>query len=154
MRDNGRQKVYEAEFRLRHIYDTIAETGNPEVELDGIRLTMPPEAKFASVESIQDYRDKVIGMVHQVRPVRVRQRRGNRSAHYSAGVIAIPDDRCGWALREIVVLHELSHHIAYGAGHGPEFIYTFTDLLSRVMGAETGLAYQILCRHEGVLASA
>lgn len=57
-------------------------------------------------------------------PVRVRVRRGSAGAHYEPGVIAMPprDKGGAWALRETVVLHELAHHLAPEAGHGPAFV--------------------------------
>jgi putative metallohydrolase (TIGR04338 family) len=151
VRDSQREKVYQAEYRLRDLFDTAVKIGNPEVELDGIRLTLPPEAKFADMASIQAYVDRVIG----TGVVTVRERRSAQFAHYEPHnqVIAVPDAR--WAMREIVLLHELAHHVTHTehmgmASHGPEFVYQFAELLGRVMGAEVGLAYRILCGHSGV----
>jgi putative metallohydrolase (TIGR04338 family) len=145
--------VYEAEWALRDLYDRAAQSGNPVVELDGISLTLPPEARFASVESLQTYVDKVTGMAGEVT---VRERRGSSCAHYERGghVIAIPMGRNRWACREIVVLHELAHHYSrsehgVGGAHGPHFVNEFVKLLGRVMGVEIGLAYRLLCAHAG-----
>lgn len=153
MRDSQRERVYQAEFRLRGLYDTAELIGSRVVELDGVTLTLPPEAKFASIDSLQRYVDAVTGMVGEVR---VRDRRTAHHAHYEAHsrTIAIPDRRVGWAMREIVVLHELAHHYTRTehegvAAHGPEFVNTFADLLGRVMGPETALAYRLLCSHSG-----
>lgn len=155
MRDSQRERVYQAEFRLRSIYDNIEQIGNPTVELDGIRLTMPPEAKFASIESVQSYCDRVLDLINCAQPISVRERRGTAKAHYEwsfngGGVIAVPMVGSRWALREIVVLHELSHHLAPGAKHGPGFVTVMNDLLGRVMGPEVSLAYKILCTHQQV----
>lgn len=145
MRDSQREKVYQAEYRLRDLFETAEAIGNPQVELDGIRLVLPPEARFASVDSVQHYVDRVIGTPGKVR---VRERRGQAKAHYQYGEIAIPVlDR--WALREVVVLHEVAHHLSLGHGHDGVFVATLTDLLGRVMGPEVALAYRILCAHEG-----
>ena len=151
MRDSQREKVYQAEFRLRELYDNAEQIGHRMVELDGIPLTLPPEGKFGCVESMQRYVDRVMPGVC------VRARRGDRFAHAEpwARVIAIPADRDRWACREIVVLHELAHiatrsdHAHGTAAHGPEFVSTFTDLLSTIMGPEVGLAYRLLCNHSG-----
>ena len=164
MRDSQRERVYQAEFMLRGIYETIAATGNPVVELDGIQLTMPPEARFGSVESVQSYCDRVLALIDDGRPewaspapVSVRERRGTAKAHYEwsfsgGGVIAVPVVGSRWAMREIVVLHELSHHLAPGAKHGPGFVTVMNDLLGRVMGPEVALAHKILCTHQEVKA--
>lgn len=154
-RDAQRERVYQAEFRLRSMYDNIGVTGNPVIELDGIRLTMPPEARFASVESVQAYCDRVLALIGHDQPVSVRERAGTAKAHYewnwaTGGCIAVPVVGSRWALREVVVLHELAHHLSPGAKHGPGFVTVMKQLLGQVMGPEVGLAYQILCTHEEV----
>jgi putative metallohydrolase (TIGR04338 family) len=150
VRDSQRQRVYEAEFALRQLYDNAEAIDSRTVVLDGIRLTLPPEGKFGCVESMQRYVDRVMPGVC------VRARQGDRFAHAEPWhrVIAIPADRDRWACREIVVLHELAHIAtrsdhAHGA-HGPEFVSAFTDLLGTTMGAEVALAYRILCAHARV----
>lgn len=152
-RDSQRERVYQAEYRLRSLFSTAEQIRNPVVELDGITLTLPPEGKFADLESIQVYVDKVIGTSGVVT---VRERRSASYAHYQHynRTIAVRDAR--WAMREIVLLHELAHHFTgvehsgSAASHGPQFVAVFTDLLGRVMGPEAGLAYRVLCKHEGV----
>jgi putative metallohydrolase (TIGR04338 family) len=79
-RDTGRERVYQAEFMLRGIYETISATGNPVVELDGINLTMPPEARFASVESVQGVRGRKPAAVERVRKRRPKTSRGATAA--------------------------------------------------------------------------
>jgi len=154
MRDSQRQRVYQAEFRLRDLFDIAERISNREVTLDGIRLQLPPEAKFASIASIQSYVDMVVGKGR----VSVRDRQTGHAAHYEpwSRTIAINTDGSRWALREIVVLHELAHHLTHSehgswlcAAHGPEFVATFTQLLADIMGPEVGLAYRVLCSHEG-----
>ena len=90
-RDAQRAKVYAAEGFVRTMFDRAAERGNPVVEFFGASLTLPPEARFASAESVQGYVDDVLAhpAVRQrwpdAGPVRVRARRG------AAGVAG----RCG-----------------------------------------------------------
>ncbi|NKY17298.1 TIGR04338 family metallohydrolase [Tsukamurella spumae] len=130
------------------------------VDVLGVPLTLPPEARFASVESVQRYADRVLGSG----AVRVRARAGSAGAHYESGggtpVVAVPAGRDGaWALRELVVLHELAHHVAAsgggpgsadGAAHGPSFTAAFVELAARVMGPEAGLALRIVYSESGV----
>lgn len=150
-RDSQRERVYQAEFRLRELYNNAVRIENPVVELDGISLTLPPEGHFASLDSLQAYVDRVMP------GVRVRARQGTKAAHAEPWnmVIAIPDQRCGWAMREIVVLHELAHiesrteHGSGHAAHGPAFVASFIELLSITIGPEVGLAYRVLCGHSG-----
>ncbi len=106
------------------------------MEFFGTQLTLPPEARFGSVASVQRYVDDVLALppVRQrwpaVSPLRVRARRAATAAHYEnrdgAGVIAVPDrDTADWALRELVVLHEVAHHLCQAEPpHGPEFVAT------------------------------
>ncbi|KXO89334.1 hypothetical protein AXK61_12105 [Tsukamurella pseudospumae] len=130
------------------------------VDVLGVPLTLPPEARFASVESVQSYADRVLGLGE----VRVRARAGSAGAHYESGngrtpVVAVPAGRDGaWALRELVVLHELAHHVALatsrpgvdGAAHGASFTAAFIELAARVMGPEAGLALRIVYTESGV----
>ncbi len=147
MRDEQRERVYEAEWRLQNMLDTADRISNRMVTLDGIALTLPTEYKFASVPSVQRYCDEVCDR-RGWRPVRVRERKGQHKAHYQLGEIAVPMvDR--WALREVVILHELAHHATPG-GHGPQFVGALANLLDDVMAPEAGLAYRLLCQHNGV----
>lgn len=149
MRDSQREKVYQAEFRLRHLFANAEAIGNPMVTLDGIPLALPPEAKFGDIAAIQFYCDQVLAMVGHDKPVSVRQRKGGAVAHYQGGEIAICPTGTRWAMREIVVLHEIAHHLAPGDRHGPRFVGAFNRLLTDVMGPQVGLAYRVLCAHEG-----
>ena len=121
-----------------------------------MRLTLPPEAKFGDVDSVQRYCDRVC-VLAGVQPVRVRARAGEKMAHYepSERVVAVPDGRNRWAMREIVVLHELAHHVTHMhnggvAAHGPEFVCEFIDLLALVMAPQVALAMRMICDIEGV----
>lgn len=161
-RDSQRSRVYAAEEFVRTLFDRAAEHGSPAVEFFGTRLTLPPEGRFGSVPSVQRYVDQVLALpaVRQrwpdVPPLRVRPRRGAPPAHYEnrdgAGVIAVPDrDTAEWALRELVVLHEVAHHLCRaGPPHGPEFVATICELTELVMGPEVGHVLRVVYAKEGV----
>jgi putative metallohydrolase (TIGR04338 family) len=158
MRDFQQSAVYATEQLLGELFDRTLKSNNPivELEVDGVKVpvTLPPEAKFASIESIQRHCDDVCDML-KVSRVHVRARRGDRMAHYErpGAVIAVPNGRHRWALRELVVLHELAHHLtpSFGvASHGPEFVANFIDLIGRVMGLHAQLAARILFATNGV----
>ena len=55
-------------------------------------------------------------------------------------------------MRELVVLHEIAHHLDDGAGaaHGPEFVATFCELAAVVMGPEVGHVLRVVYAKEGV----
>jgi putative metallohydrolase (TIGR04338 family) len=156
-RDFQRAKVYAAENILARMYDRAAESGSPEVSLHGVTVTLPPEAKFGCVESVQAYISRVMALPAVVAEFgsktvpAVRHRQGTRAAHYQAGTIAVPTARDGrWAMRELVILHELAHHLAWGDRHGPRFVSTFITLLGAVLGPEIELLARMLFADGGV----
>jgi putative metallohydrolase (TIGR04338 family) len=160
-RDAQRAKVYAAEEFVRTMFDRAAERGNQVVDFFGTQLTLPPEGRFASVAAVQTYVDDVLThpAVREQWPtagsLRVRPRRGVRAAHYEragdVATIAVPEGRSAWALRELVVLHEIAHHLD-GADppHGPAFVATFCDLAAAVMGPEAAHVLRVVYAKEGV----
>ncbi|OBF28400.1 hypothetical protein A5724_28825 [Mycobacterium sp. ACS1612] len=154
-RDTQRAKVYAAEEFVRTLFDRAAERGNRVVEFFGTQLTLPPEGRFASVAAVQRYVDEVLTHMGVQRPLTVRARRGATAAHYErsddGATIAVPDRRSTWALRELVVLHEIAHHLCDAEPpHGPEFVATFCDLAAAVMGAEAAHILRVVYAKEGV----
>lgn len=160
-RDSQRAKVYAAEQFVRIMFDRAAERGNPVVDFFGAALTLPPEARFGSAESVQTYVDDVLAhpaVRHRwpdTESLRVRPRRGVTAAHYErtqhGAVVAVPDQRSGWALRELVILHEIAHHLCDAdPPHGPEFVATFCELAGAIMGAEVAHVLRVVYAREGV----
>ena len=161
LRDTQRAKVYAAEEFVRTLFDRSAEHGNRVVEFFGTQLTLPPEGRFASAPSVQCYVDDELA--HPAVRARwpaagaltVRPRRGASAAHYErsddGASIAVPDLRSTWALRELVVLHEIAHHLCdVEPPHGPEFVATFCELAEVVMGAEVSHVLRVVYAKEGV----
>lgn len=162
-RDTQRSRVYAAEQFVRTLFDHAAQHSSRSIDFFGETITLPPEARFASVESVQRYVDDVLALpaVGDIRripcPLTVRTRRGATAAHYEtdgvAGVIAVPDRTGGgWALRELVVLHEVAHHLCADVrpAHGSEFVSAFCALTAAVMGPETGHVLRVVYAKEGV----
>jgi len=154
-RDTQRAKVYAAEELVRTLFDRAAEHGNNVVEFFGTQLTLPPEGRFATVTAVQRYVDEVLAHVGADRPLTVRARRGATAAHYERSdddaAIAVPDRRSTWALRELVVLHEIAHHLSDAQPpHGPEFVATFCELAEAVMGPEVAHVLRVVYAKEGV----
>ena len=189
-RDAQRARVYAAENLVRTMFDRAAERGNPVVDFFGTSLTLPPEARFSSAETVQRYVDDVLAhpAVRErwpvVSPLRVRARRGHTAAHYectadadelspdglgapdeigapdelgearAGATIAVPERGTAWALRELVVLHEITHHLVQQAGgtaaaHGHEFVGTFCELADAVMGPEVAHVLRVVYAKEG-----
>ncbi|MEE3851262.1 TIGR04338 family metallohydrolase [Gordonia sp. LSe1-13] len=163
-RDVGRARLYAAERLVHRMFDRAGSSRT--AQLAGAEITLPSEARFASVDSVRDYVSRVLAMPtvrarfpRTTAPVAVRERRGFTSAEYrtsSAGEaqIAIPSSADGrWALRELVVLHELAHHLddSDDPAHGRGFAVTLIDLVGLVMGPEAGLVYRVMFGDSDVL---
>ncbi len=161
-RDSQRSKVYAAEEFVRTLFDRAAEHGSTSVEFFGTQLTLPPEARFGSLAAVQRYVDDVLALPAlrrqwpKVAPLRVRARRASTAAHYEnrngAGVIAVPDlATADWAMRELVVLHEIAHHLCdVQPPHGSEYVATLCTLAELVMGPEAGHVLRVVYAKEGV----
>lgn len=159
MNDPQRALVYEAEGVLAGLIDRRDEY--PLAAAFGSRVAVPDDRKFGDIASVQRYVDAVLTLEwvrrrwpDAARPVRVRARRAARGAHYEleTDTIAVPTHRVGggWAMRELVVLHELAHHLARGAAHGPEFVATMLELVETLVGAEAGFLLRASLQDAGV----
>ncbi|WP_454787615.1 TIGR04338 family metallohydrolase [Mycolicibacterium lutetiense] len=153
-KDTQRARVYAAEQFVRTMFDRAAQHSSRAIDFFGTSLTLPPEAKFGSLESVRRYVDEVVARVG-ADPVAVRRRRGVTAAHYELidgkAVIAVPE-RDTWALRELVVLHELAHHLSQAdPPHGPAFVATHIELCTAIMGPEVGLVLRMVYAKEGVV---
>lgn len=163
-RDSQRSRVYAAEQFVRTLFDRAAGHGSRAIDFFGESITLPPEARFGSVASVQRYVDAVVALpvVADRWPgsgrIAVRPRRASTAAHYEirdgTAVIAVPEaGAADWAMRELVVLHEVAHHLNAGSGggaHGPNFVATFCELAALVMGPECGHVLRVVYAKEGV----
>lgn len=159
-RDSARSRVYDAERMVYRMLDRAV--GAQTVQIAGTQLTVPAEARFGTVDDVAAYVQRVTALrpvrdrfVRASVPVGVRDRRGQRAAHYErgTGVIALPEKSAGrWALRELVVLHELAHHLdeVGDPAHGPSFVATLIDLVDAVMGPEIALIYRVIFGDSGL----
>jgi putative metallohydrolase (TIGR04338 family) len=132
-RDSQRSRVYSAEQFVRTLFDRAAQHSSRAIDFFGEAITLPPEARFASLESVARYLGEVLALPSvtarwpNAGPITVRPRRAATAAHYEnqdgTGVIAVPErGAAGWAMRELVVLHELvvrqltqSRHVLFHA---------------------------------------
>jgi putative metallohydrolase (TIGR04338 family) len=150
--DVRRSQVYAAEQQVTRMLDRAA-AGTPTVDFFGSTLTLPPERKFADLDSVRRWVEAVLALdaVRDRWPTTpscsVRARRGTTRAHYQPpGEIAVPVT-ARWALRELVLCHELAHHLAWhdpavGAdvpAHGRDFVDTLVALVDIVIGPEVAL---------------
>lgn len=150
-RDMQKSKLYEAEKFVRRTLDTLANSPSRTLDFYGSTLVIPDERKFGDLEGVQRYVD-ALQSLNWVRaawsraevPVTVRARKGSRFAHYEpwGHVLAVPPHQGGlsWAMRELVILHEMTHHLTRSVqAHGPDFAGTFLALVTEAMGPEVGL---------------
>lgn len=159
-RDDQRARVYAAERFVRTLFDRAGEHASRAIDFFGTQLTLPPEARFGSVEAVAAYIDKVLAMPAvqerwQPAALAVRPRRGQSAAHYEnhtgTAVVAVPDGTGRWALRELVVLHEVAHHLCRAQpAHGGAFVSAFCELAEIVMGPEAGHVLRVVYAKEGV----
>jgi putative metallohydrolase (TIGR04338 family) len=159
-RDSQRSEVYAAEQFVRTLFDRAAQHSSRSIEFFGAQLTLPPEGRFGSVESVQVYADAVLAHpgVRARWPsadsLTVRARRAVTAAHYErrdgVATIAVPERKTTWALRELVVLHEIAHHLSDAdPPHGPAFVATFCELAGLVMGPEAEHVLRVVYLKEG-----
>ena len=137
---NDTRRVYDAENALLFMLDN-----GGTAQFMGSSLTLPVERRFGDLDGVRRYlalvRARPWGHPDTPEPV-VRLRRGAAKAHWDAGVIALPDGigEKGWAMREVVVLHEYAHHVTWftagATGHGHEFQEIYLDLLEHAVGPE------------------
>lgn len=160
-RDSARTRVYAAEALVLGLFDRAS--SNRIAEIAGTQLTLPAEAMFASVDAVREHVARIVAMP-SVRaefpraavPVSVRARRGFRAAEYrpTLAEIAVPVSSKGrWAMRELVVLHEVAHHLddSGGPAHGPGFVRTLIEVAGLVLGPEAALVYRVIFADSGAL---
>ena len=61
-RDTQRSRVYAAEEFVRTLFDRAAGHSSRVIDFFGAQITLPPEARFASVDSVQRYIDSVLAL--------------------------------------------------------------------------------------------
>ena len=143
-KDSLRESVYQAERQVFHVLERPGD-----VDFFGSKLTIAPEVWFKSIEEIQTYVNNAIEAIASdwvgLTPVLVRQRKGQTKAHYEYEnqTIAIPT-QTNWAMREMVVLHEIAHHLTWfdeprAEAHGLEYVANYLYLVSQFMGEEVAL---------------
>lgn len=150
--DPQRSRVYEAEQVLARLVDRRLDF--PVADAFGSRVAVPDDRKFGDVAAVQRYAEAVLRLdwvagrwPRAQRPLAVRARAGAARAHYEfdTATMAVPPHSVGgrWAMRELVILHELAHHLVGpddgGEGaHGAAFTGCLLELVAELVGAEAG----------------
>lgn len=152
-RDYQRQRVYDAETSVARQLDA-ANRGVTRVEVAGSVLNLQPDLRYGSIDAAGV---RAASVQHQpwfaarfpraaAHPATVRHRRGDRRAHYEAGVIALHDasHTTGWQMRDLTLCHELAHHTHLhdapaGPSHGPVWAGHHLTLVRHVISDEAAL---------------
>ena len=139
-------ELYEAE---RRVVRWVDEGG---VRIGGVTFEPEPDPLFRNVAEVTRFAEQACDRLGVPR-VTVRSRRGWREAHYAPMLmeIAVPAAERGgaWALRGLVVVHELAHHLVAvggvqeGGPHGATF-------RTRLMHALELLGYPVQARLLGL----
>ena len=169
-RDAQRSRVYAGEHVVHALFDRSDRAAV--VQLAGSSVTLPVERRFGDVAGVQRYVDAALAL-NWIRawpraavPVTVRARRGRRQAHYerNPAVIAVPAPAHGavrpgnmsgptWALRELVVLHEIAHHLEpdpTAAAHGSAFVGRLRRIVEEIVGPEAAWLLTVAWADQGV----
>lgn len=148
MTDRDKNAVYAAEQQVRQLMDTAEEVDDWTLDFHGYTMTLPQERKFADLASIERYYGQVCTLTRVqerwpgVKAPKVAERTEMGAAHYETWnrTVKIPMKWNGrWAQRELVVLHELAHHMTPYDGHGAEFRGAYVFLVGVCMGQEIGM---------------
>lgn len=178
MEDPDRKTAYAAEDMVGQWLDAVCpETGQVRVTLEqaggGRVVAYAPEVepRFTRPSEVVGFVDKVMDRLRQQarqsgtifrgreqRPVRVAPSSGWKKATYRDGVIFLPERERGgaWALRGLVVLHELAHHLNTGVDgaiidvHGDGFRTTFMRLLECIGWVEIAAMLRDAYRQVGL----
>lgn len=172
--DGQRQRVYDAEQRVCAQLD-FAARGARAVTVGGSTVTVDGDRRFGSLDAAQAWLDRLrTGPWFAARwpaaaraPVAVRPRRGQARAHYEIGgqggiiAVPVPGNATGWAMREMVLAHELAHHVIAwqpppggdgeaSAWHGAAFAAAMLALVGRAVGEEARLLLTVAYHDGGV----
>lgn len=142
--DQDATAVYAAEAAVEQWLDLVTPDA-PEVTVAGQVFRPDPDPKFSDLAGFARYLDQVQSFLadsehtfdgRELLPVQVRPRRGATRAVYeqATATIAVPPAEIGgrWALRGLVALHELAHHLYGQLGHGHQWRATFLRLVEAV----------------------
>jgi hypothetical protein len=148
MRDPDKEAAYTAEQQVRELMDMAVEVEDWTFDFHGYTMQLPQERKFASLESIRSYVNAVCNL-SQVRarfPGRGTPKVAEHDyidiasyTHHDETINIRTHKDSKWQQRELIVLHELAHHMAKGDGHGPEWRGAFVFLIDECMGRQMAM---------------
>lgn len=160
--DPDKSAVYAAEDQLASWLDQVTPE-QPTVTVDGEVHTPEVEPRFTDPGAAGRYAAQVLAHLRECEvdyagreqtDVIVRARRGHRMATYlqEPPTIAVPPFEAGgrWALRGLVLLHELAHHLSGELVHRAGFRSTFLRLLEDIGSPVIAQLLQVAYAAEGL----
>ncbi|WP_146825060.1 DUF7168 domain-containing protein [Aeromicrobium flavum] len=160
MDDADQKSTYAAEDMVTTWLDAVSsDTGVVQVAVSrggrrrSVDFTPETEPRFSNPPDVTQFVDQVLERLRQQartygsnyrgrekKPVEVQAFRGWKKATYRDGMILLPERERGgaWALRGLVVVHELAHHLNTGLdgaiidAHGAGFRATMLQLLEDI----------------------
>ena len=133
--------VYGAEDQVSAVLDR-----GGVIDFHGSRLDLPMQRRFGDLDSVRRYltaiRLQPWGGIDAPLPS-VRCRRGPTRAHWTApGEIALPESE-RWAMTEMVLLHEYTHHLQWhrtgATTHDRDFCVMMCDLVAGAVSPSAAL---------------
>lgn len=127
-RDNQRQRLYDAEDAARHrlgLHGHRIANGDLQAFVDKVMVNRAVQSRYG-------FQRLTVGLTH-----------GGGRAWTGANLITLGT----WARNELVILHEIAHHLMHdmdrkAADHGPEFAGVLKFLTKTILGKD---AYDVLC---------
>lgn len=160
--DPDARAVYAAEAAVEQWLDLLT-PDSPDVTVHGKTFSPLPDPKFSDPGAFGVYLDKVLAHLadsehtfegRELLPVQVRARRGATKAVYEfeAATVAVPPAEIGgrWALRGLVALHELAHHLHGQPGHDEAWRTTYLRLLEAIGRGDHAELLHLAYRDEGL----
>lgn len=159
-RDTLRAKVYAAESQVREAMESAVTAGA--IDFFGSLLPPPVERRFGNLDEVEIYlrdccvADEFRNLFGDMSVPQLRDRAGDDQAHYEfdTEMIALPSES-EWAMRELVVLHELAHHVVglrrpEAAHHGDYFAAVYCALVHNNLGGAAGLMLRAAFDGQGI----
>ena len=157
--------VYKAENYIRFLADEARKQDNGLVsaQILGSTFNIPMDRTFGDIESVRRYANIVIQRMSHKYPrmagVKISQQARMKAKSYYrpstheivlAGNVGADLNR--WAMRELVVLHELAHAAApVGESHGAKFTAIFSELLEEMLDNNMGIIARMAYHEAGAV---
>lgn len=137
-------RCYAVEHSICALLERLNVAGERFVNYYGSPIELEKEQVFYSLAGVQAYVDFVLGLPSvkanfpNAGPVKVKPCGSERHAYYHDGGLYIHPG-ANWQLREMTIIHELSHHFSIAeetepSGHGNHFRQVYVFMVRQTLG--------------------